>query len=190
MLFADHTPHDQRVSPSLKRSLDSDFSYLPTTDNTVVCTLCITINLRCGLQNLFISKSWSPLYQLFYFIINFIGVQLTDSVVSASGVQQSASVICTHISILFSHIGYYRILSRFHCAIQQVLVIYFICSSVIPYILYFFLSRAAPSTCGGYQAGGQIGAIAASLHHSHSNSNMGSKPCLGPTPQLTAMLDP
>ena len=38
------------------------------------------------------------------------------------------------------------------------------------------------------QAKGQIRAIAAGLHHSHSNIR--SKPCLRSTPQLTATLDP
>ena len=37
---------------------------------------------------------------------------------------------------------------------------------------------------GGSQARGRIGAIAAGLHQ--SLSNVGSKPCLQPTPQLTA----
>ena len=41
---------------------------------------------------------------------------------------------------------------------------------------------------GGSQAKGPIGAVAASLHHSHSNE--GSEPCLQLTPQLTAMPDP
>ena len=41
---------------------------------------------------------------------------------------------------------------------------------------------------GGSQARGRIGATTASLHHSHSN--MGSEPCLQPTPQLTATADP
>ena len=52
----------------------------------------------------------------------------------------------------------------------------------------FCLFRAAPATYGGSQARGQIGAVAASLHH--SLSNWGSEPCLQPTPQLTAMPDP
>ena len=50
-----------------------------------------------------------------------------------SSVQQSDSVIHKHVSILFqifSHLGYYRILSRFPCALQWVLV---------EYILYFFI---------------------------------------------------
>ena len=50
----------------------------------------------------------------------------------------------------------------------------------------FLLFRAAPTAYGDSQARGQIRAIAASLHHSHT----GSEPCLGHTPQLTAMLDP
>ena len=55
----------------------------------------------------------------------------------------------------------------------------------------FFLSvfsRAAPAACEGSQARGLIGAVAASLHQSHSNA--GSQPHLQPAPQLTAMLDP
>ena len=40
---------------------------------------------------------------------------------------------------------------------------------------------------GGFQARGRIGAMAASLHDSHSNT--GAEPRLGPTPQLTATLD-
>ena len=41
---------------------------------------------------------------------------------------------------------------------------------------------------GNSPARGQIRAVAASLHHSHST--VGSEPCLQPTPQLMAMLDP
>ena len=41
---------------------------------------------------------------------------------------------------------------------------------------------------GGSQARSPIGAVAAGLHQRHSNS--GSKPCLLPTPQLTATPDP
>ena len=33
----------------------------------------------------------------------------------------------------------------------------------------FLLFRAVPTAYGGSQAGGQIGAVAADLHHSHSN---------------------
>ena len=44
----------------------------------------------------------------------------------------------------------------------------------------FLLFRAIPTAYGGSQARDQIGAVAASLHHSHSNA--GSKPCLQPTP--------
>ena len=40
----------------------------------------------------------------------------------------------------------------------------------------------------GSQARGQIGDVAAGLHHSHSNE--GYKPHLQPIPQLTAMPDP
>ena len=47
---------------------------------------------------------------------------------------------------------------------------------------------ASHATYGGSQARGQIGATAAGLYHSHSNS--GSELHLPPTPQLTATLDP
>ena len=50
------------------------------------------------------------------------------------------------------------------------------------------LFRAAPPAYERFQARGRIGAAAASLHHSHRNT--GSKPCLRPTPQLTATQDP
>ena len=58
------------------------------------------------------------------------------------------------------------------------------------YFLFFVFSlfRAASAAYGGSQARGLIGAVATSLHHSHSNVR--SKPRLWPTPQLTAMLDP
>ena len=52
----------------------------------------------------------------------------------------------------------------------------------------FLFSRAAPSAYGGSQARGPIGAVAASLHHSHSHAR--SELNLRPTSQLTAMLDP
>ena len=55
-------------------------------------------------------------------------------------------------------------------------------------LFFFCLFRAASTAYGGAQARGWIRAIAASLYHSHSN--MGSQPCLWPTPQLTAMWDP
>ena len=64
------------------------------------------------------------------------------------------------------------------------------------YIVYLFLSFFclfaiswdALTAYGGSQARGLIGAVAASLRQSHSN--VGSEPCLQPTPQLTATPDP
>jgi len=53
-----------------------------------------------------------------------------------------------------------------------------------------YLQGACACVCGDSQARGLIGAVAAGLHHSHSHSNVGSEPCLQPTPQLTPMLDP
>ena len=55
-------------------------------------------------------------------------------------------------------------------------------------MFFFCLFRAPPTAYGGSQARGRIRAAVAGLHHSHSN--MGSEPCLQPTPQLTATPDP
>ena len=49
---------------------------------------------------------------------------------------------------------------------------------------------AAPLACGGSQARGQIGAVAAGLRQSHSNPGSEPQPRLQPTPQLKAMPDP
>ena len=54
--------------------------------------------------------------------------------------------------------------------------------------IYLSFSRAAPAACGGSQARGLIGAVAASLCQSHSNA--GSELRLRPTPQLMATPDP
>ena len=56
--------------------------------------------------------------------------------------------------------------------------------------IFFFVFchfRAAPTAHGGSQAKSQMGAVAADLHHSHSNE--GSKPNLWPKPQLAVTPD-
>ena len=53
---------------------------------------------------------------------------------------------------------------------------------------FCFVFRAAPVAYGGSQTRGWIGAVAAGLHHSHSNAK--SELHLQPTPQLMAMPDP
>ena len=72
--------------------------------------------------------------------------------------------------------------------LQLVIIIpWYTCKNM--YFFFFFVfSRAAPTAYGGSQARGLIKAIAAGLHHSHSNAR--SKPCLQPTPQLMATQDP
>ena len=57
----------------------------------------------------------------------------------------------------------------------------------IPQFLFCLFFRAAPEAYGGSQARGPIGATAASLCHNHSN--VGSEPCLPPTPELRATPD-
>ena len=56
------------------------------------------------------------------------------------------------------------------------------------FLVFFAISWATPTAYGGSQARGRIGAVAASLRQSHSNS--GSELHLQPTPQLTATPDP
>ena len=56
------------------------------------------------------------------------------------------------------------------------------------FIYLFSLFRAAPTAYGGSQDRGRSGAVAAGLHHSHSNA--GSEPHLQLTPQLKATPDP
>ena len=65
---------------------------------------------------------------------------------------------------------------------------YFLFYLIKKVFLAFVFSRAAPAAYGGSQVRGPIGAVASSLHHSHSNSR--SELPLQPTPQLTATLDP
>ena len=75
---------------------------------------------------------------------------------------------------------FFKKLNSGHSVINIVIFFFF--------VLFFFLFRAAPLAYGGSQARGRIGPAAASLCHSHSN--VGSKLCLQPTPQLMATLDP
>ena len=66
---------------------------------------------------------------------------------------------------------------------------YFIYLFIYTFIhLFIYLFKAAPTAYGGFQARGQIGAVATNLHKNHSNAR--SEPRLRATPQLTAMLHP
>jgi len=62
---------------------------------------------------------------------------------------------------------------------------------LVSFFLFFFVFLlclwATPSAYGGSQASGRIGAVATGLHQSHSN--VGSEPCLQPTPQVKATPD-
>ena len=55
------------------------------------------------------------------------------------------------------------------------------------HISFFFFLEPHPTAYEGCQARGWTRVVAASLHHSHSNS--GSEPCLWRTPQLMATSD-
>ena len=73
--------------------------------------------------------------------------------------------------------------------IKQILIVIISKSvEVCHFILFFCLFEAAPMAYGGSQARGLIGAVAAGLRHSHSNTR--SEPRLRPTLQLEATPDP
>ena len=79
------------------------------------------------------------------------------------------------------------------CALSTKIVFLFVHNHDNHDILTGFLQkstvfRAALAAYGSSQARGLIVAVAAGLHHSHSNAR--SKPHLQPTPQLVATLDP
>ena len=61
-------------------------------------------------------------------------------------------------------------------------------SVIVLFFNLFAISRAATTAYGGFQARGLIGAVATGVSQSHSN--VGSEPCLQPTPQLAATPDP
>ena len=76
------------------------------------------------------------------------------------------------------------------CVCVCVCICVCMCTDVCFPFFFFFLfavSWAAPASYGGSQARGPVGAVAASLHQSHSNA--GSEPRLRPTSQLTATPD-
>ena len=58
----------------------------------------------------------------------------------------------------------------------------------ILFIIIIIIFRVTPAAHGSSQPRGRIGAPAADLHHSHSNT--GSKLHLRPTPQLVVAPDP
>ena len=92
--------------------------------------------------------------------------------------------LCTRVAFLrfFSQTDYHRASGGVPCAAQQVRFIQIRAPRVC---FVFAFSRATPEAYGDSQARGRIGAVAASLHHSHSNAR--SEPHLRLTPQLTAM---
>ena len=138
-------------------------------DLSCICNLLLSLQ-QC--QILFFNDFF-PLY-LVYSIV---------SVLLYSKVTQSHM----HIYILFLTLSSIMWLDILPSTIHQDLIAY--PQILFIWFFYFFVfSRAAPMACGGSQARGPIRAVAAGLHHSHSN--MGSEWCLRPTPQLTAMPDP
>lgn len=66
-----------------------------------------------------ISSGWLLTFQLLNtdsFLFLFL-LEYGWLIVLVSGVQQRESVQCTNISILFSHLGYYQLMSRISCTV-------------------------------------------------------------------------
>ena len=80
-----------------------------------------------------------------------------------------------------------RRFQRERCTVRGFRASFCLLSLLLYFVFVLLLFRAAPVAHGGSQARGPFGAVAADLHHSHSNS--GSKAHLQPTPQSTAMPD-
>ena len=78
-----------------------------------------------------------------------------------------------------------RCLKRVFCLVLAFCVVF--CFLVLVLVFAFFF-RAVPAAYGSSLARGRIRAIAAGVHHSHSNA--GSEPHLVCTPQLMETLDP
>ena len=76
----------------------------------------------------------------------------------------------------------------FHCYFIMPMFQQFCIHVNVPFFFFVFLGPHPQHLVGDSQARGPIRAVAAGLHHSHSN--MGSEPCLKPTPQLLATPDP
>ena len=82
---------------------------------------------------------------------------------------QHVTILLLIVMWVFSRFGYYKSLLLWR------------------FFFFFFLFRAAPMAYGSSLAKGQIGAAAASLHHSHSNARC--EPHLWSTLQLVPMPD-
>ena len=78
--------------------------------------LCLRISHPCGIKtNVF--SDFGQNREEYFFIVD----------LCVSGVQRSDSLVHIFIVLMFfSHLGYYRVLRRVPCELQQVLVIYFI----------------------------------------------------------------
>ena len=87
------------------------------------------------------------------------------------------------LSLLFLLLDFVSLSTGFLILIISILLIF-----LKFYFILFFLFRVTLMAYGCSQARGPIGAVAADLHHSHSNAR--SELRLQPTPQLTAMPDP
>ena len=104
--------------------------------------------------------------------------------------------ICMYVCVCIHTLSYMYILlmsqyAPYQSRIQSsVMGCTWLSFSFLFHIYFKNLYRAAPVAYGGSQARGQIGAVAAGLCRSHSNSNARSELPLQPTPQLMATPDP
>ena len=72
-----------------------------------------------------------------------------------------------YMNIYMSELRYFKYIQFIICQVTPVN-----CCWVLGFLFFgfFFAFRATPMAYGGFQARGQIRAIAVSLHHSHSNA--------------------
>ena len=135
-------------------------------------------------------------YRIAWFMHNSLILSLKETLYFRTLCQQIfASCRVQLFRGLHRHLESLNSLRIFSCVLCFILAVE---KSFVPFILFYFilfyfilfiycLFRATLRAYGGSQARGPVGAVAASLCQSHSNS--GSEPRLQPTPQLTTVLD-
>ena len=141
------------------------------------------------LGNIGVHVSFQIWVFIFFFPLDICpGVGLLDYLVILSSVFKGTSTLFSTegSASLHSHQQCRRVPFS-PCPLQHLLFLDFLFVCLVGWFFCLFaFSRATPAAYGGFQVRGLIRAVAACLHH----SNAGSKLCLQPIPQLTAMPDP
>ena len=144
-----------------------------------IVSICMHLNC-CTLSSLFYLSLWSfntcgESFSFLYFLSFFLATEVVTVFVFQEPSLLS-SLQDNGLTDVMLHALLIKDVSPFCCFVKSI------------FCLFLLLFRAAPLAYGGFQARGPIKAIAATLHHSHSNT--GSEMHLQPTPQLMATPDP